>query len=252
MVEIAGGRSETLLVRVARRLRSELERFRPSELLWQHRKSKRDRAFDAVHNVNTAGVLLPGKFGVAREDRRGSVMYISVEPEEFHRALSALDIDHSRFVFVDFGSGKGKALLLASSYPFAKIVGVELSPVLHAVAEQNVRSFRSVAQRCSAFELHNVNALQFELPAAPLVLFLYNPFGPEILAQLAARIRESYEQAPRDIYVVYVNPVFADVWHRSGLPETRRGDMYAIFRLPEPNHGSRGTRDASLSAAQDG
>jgi len=45
--------------------------------------------------------------------------------------LEKLSINHSEFTFIDFGSGKGRVLFLASEYPYKKIIGVELARMLH-------------------------------------------------------------------------------------------------------------------------
>ena len=49
----------------------------------------------------------------------------------FHELMAALPIRHEEFTFIDFGSGKGKVLLLAWSLPFKAIVGIEFSKDLH-------------------------------------------------------------------------------------------------------------------------
>ena len=41
-------------------------------------------------------------------------------------------------VFVDFGSGKGRVVWQAAQYPFARVVGVEISAQLNAVARRNI------------------------------------------------------------------------------------------------------------------
>jgi predicted RNA methylase len=51
--------------------------------------------------------------------------------------------DLHRFSFVDFGSGKGRVLLVASHYPFREVVGVEFSPELQKIAEGNIRSTKA-------------------------------------------------------------------------------------------------------------
>jgi hypothetical protein len=45
---------------------------------------------------------------------------------------------HTLLSSLILGSGKGRALLVASELPFAKIIGVELSRELHRIAEQNL------------------------------------------------------------------------------------------------------------------
>ena len=47
------------------------------------------------------------------------------------------------FTFVDLGSGKGRTLLMASDYPFRRIIGVELLPSLHQIAQENLRQYKS-------------------------------------------------------------------------------------------------------------
>src|SRR5262249_8796002 len=91
-----------------------------------------NRAFDARFGVDTAGEVRLTDAGIAAADAaRGNLLYRAVWTSLCCRALEALQIDHSRFTFVDYGSGKGKAMLLASNYPYAKIVGLEYAPTLH-------------------------------------------------------------------------------------------------------------------------
>ena len=63
--------------------------------------------------------------------------YAAVEPARFRLVLSSFNIAFEDFTFVDFGSGKGRALLLASEFPFTRILGLEFSPELHRSAEGN-------------------------------------------------------------------------------------------------------------------
>ena len=52
--------------------------------------------------------------------------------------MARLDVDHSEFTFVDYGLGKGRVLMLATEYPFKRIVGVEFSESLDRTARQNL------------------------------------------------------------------------------------------------------------------
>ena len=45
-------------------------------------------------------------------------------------------------VFVDYGAGKGRTVVLASTYQFKRVIGVELAPELAAIAEENL--FRAI------------------------------------------------------------------------------------------------------------
>ena len=71
--------------------------------------------------------------------------YQPTEPELFREMMGALPIELERFTFVDIGSGKGRTLLMASEFPFKRIVGVELMEELHRAAEENLRAYGAVA-----------------------------------------------------------------------------------------------------------
>src|SRR5688572_3346622 len=55
--------------------------------------------------------------------------------------------------FLDIGSGKGRVLLIASQYGFRKIVGIEFSPELCAIARKNVEVFCRRAKPLASIEV---------------------------------------------------------------------------------------------------
>src|ERR1700675_1609318 len=103
--------------------------------------------------------------------------YQPTEPSAFHEMLDALQQtpgpDHTalnfrEFTFIDLGSGKGRTLLMASDYPFHRIVGVELLPSLHQIAQQNLRQYKNVTQKCFALESICADATAVHIPPGPL------------------------------------------------------------------------------------
>ena len=173
------------------------------------------RRFDRRFHVDTTG-WIDGHALDGGANVRHATAYAGIVPRPFHKVMAQMAIDYAKFAFVDFGSGKGRALLLASEYPFAKIVGVEFSPSLHAAAQANCRTFKSPVQRCRRFELHCMDALQLELPDQPSMLFFFNPFGEELMRPLAERIDASLRRSPRKVFVVYFWPTAAKAWEGLG------------------------------------
>jgi len=144
--------------------------------------------------------------------------------------MTQMAIDFRGFTFVDLGSGKGRALLMASDYPFRKIIGVELLPELHAIAKENVRKYSSPRQQCRNFELHCGDARRFHLPPEPLVVFIFDPFPQDILREVIAGVERSVRKAPRKIYLAYQNPISERaVAEFSGLRKIAGTIQYAIF-----------------------
>jgi hypothetical protein len=146
-------------------------RFR-RELKRQH---EINLAFDRRHGTDTAGEVNLSETGVSAQDAaRGHLVYRPVWEADFHGALGGLGIDFSGYTFIDIGSGKGKLLMLASDYPFARIVGVEFSPGLHAIAVANLARYASTSQRCRDLESTQCDALHYSLPDGPLVCLLFS------------------------------------------------------------------------------
>ena len=137
--------------------------------------------------------------------------YQATDPAFFRDMLLSLNIDFQRFTFIDLGSGKGRTLLMASDFPFKKIIGVELLPALHAIAQENILSYRSDSQRCFALQTVCHDARRFVFPEEPLVLYFFNPLPEAGLSQVAARLEESLSRNPRSVFVLYHNPLLEHV-----------------------------------------
>ncbi|MDC7987517.1 class I SAM-dependent methyltransferase, partial [Rhodoplanes sp. TEM] len=121
-------------------------------------------------------------------------------------SLAALGIDPAGTTFVDYGAGRGRALLTAARLPFARCIGVEYSASLHAEARDNIAAHPPDRLACRDVSVVHMNAADFVPPAGDLVLFFYNPFGLEVLERVADRIAEAAAREPRAIRIVYVNP----------------------------------------------
>ncbi|MCJ2034959.1 hypothetical protein MKK54_12090 [Methylobacterium sp. J-068] len=124
----------------------------------------------------------------------------------FWLSVGSLTLDPKRFTFVDYGSGMGRALLLAGKLSYGRIEGVEFASDLNAIASQNIATTFPAPEDRARFRLHTLDATDYRLPLEPCVIYLFNPFGPMLVERIADIILDSYRQAPREIYVVYVNP----------------------------------------------
>lgn len=109
--------------------------------------------------------------------------------------------------FVDVGAGMGRAVLIASEYPFKQIVGIELSPDLLEIARENLAKARGLHVACRDVRLIRADARRRCLPRGNLVVFLYNPFDAQALEALLDRIDE--RPAETRVWVLYHTPVHA-------------------------------------------
>ena len=100
----------------------------------------------------------------------------------------------------------GRVLLAASEFPYREIVGVEFSPELHVIAEENIRNYRQPRQRCTTIKSVCISAERYMFPAGDLVIMLFNPFGPGVMAPLLLNLKQAIESQSRTVWIIYVKP----------------------------------------------
>jgi SAM-dependent methyltransferase len=206
-----------------------------------------DADYDWDHRVNTTSAA------VGWRDRLLGVFHSPYQPTEpalFREMMEALQrqmqtartqtdatqaslgqIGLQDFVFIDLGSGKGRTLLMASDYPFRRIVGVELLPALHSIAQENLSKYHGEAQKCFALEAICGDACEFDFPAEPTVLYLFNPFPEAGLRHVLANLEESLRAHARALYVLYHNPLLEPVLAQStSLRKIEETQQYSVFR----------------------
>lgn len=166
--------------------------------------------FDRKNGVQTSG-LIPGRFlRTGHINDRHSTAYFGVAPSVFHsllrrwlRTKPAARIEDS--VFLDLGAGMGRAILLASEYPFRKVIGVELNPVLAGMARRNLAKWRAGETVQVPVKVIHGDAVSTPIPASPCLVFLFNPFGPSVMRRVVSRLAARFANRPGELDILYVN-----------------------------------------------
>ncbi len=189
-----------------------------------------DADYDWDHRVNTTSGA------VGWRDRLLGIFHSAYQPTEptaFHEMLDALHqqthLDWREFTFIDLGSGKGRTLLMASDYPFRRIIGVELLPSLHQIARENLEKYKRDSQQCFQVESICADATAFSFPNEPLVLFLFNPFPRTGLQRVLINLEQSLKTNPRPIYVLYHNPLEESVLTESSFNKRTGSIQYSLW-----------------------
>ena len=222
--------------------------------------------FDALFGTDTSG-LIPAKViaqgtSLKPEDLTA---YYGVAPSILYRLLDLwLGETHpepgearrniEQTVFLDIGAGKGRALLLASQYPFLRVEGVELNPSLAAIANRNISIFvNSLASNSLApITLHHADATTHPLPPEPTLAFLFHPFELPILRRFLRHVESPRSQPAhsKPFDLLYVNaehgslldrhPAFTRLWLGSVpmTPADHLADLAAIAQ--QKAYGSTG------------
>jgi SAM-dependent methyltransferase len=178
------------------------------------------RRFDRKYGVDTGGIVALRNLGLSSAQRKAGHGYGATPAPAIRRMLECLTLDHSKYTFVDFGSGKGRVLLLASEYPYKRIIGIEYSQYLAKIAENNIGKWNNTRQKCFDIESICIDAGNFRLPHTPLVLYFFTPFPIPVIKQVVANIRESLNNNPRPLHILYygARQDFIDVLARLKLP----------------------------------
>jgi hypothetical protein len=160
-----------------------------------------DAALERRLRIRTRG-LVPIESLV--DEWHGCHDYYPSSIRAFNRVLRDLAVTRQD-VFVDYGSGMGRAIVLASRFPFRELIGVEASDRLHHTALANVGRALPDAER-QRIRLQHGDARAFRLPETATVLYFYNPFHGDILRTVFADIERSLHQHPRRLTIVFNNP----------------------------------------------
>ncbi len=164
--------------------------------------------FDAEHGTDT-GALIPGEdLQTGHRHDRYITAYHGTAPSLFHKVMAhwrAVAIHPvERTAFVDIGAGKGRAMLLASSMPFRRIVGVELHPMLAAAMRENVDRWLAT-HATSPMRVDEADAMTLRMPTGPCCLFLFNPFDLVLMDRFLDRLTAQFLGRETDLDLVYIN-----------------------------------------------
>jgi len=193
-----------------------------------------DIDYDCDHAVDTTWARLP--ISVRLREVFSERLYQPTVEEEFAAILLHLaTLDLGAYTFIDLGSGKGRALLLAAMYPFASIVGVEVQPALEAIARHNIERFDAPGQQCRSLHSICADAREYEFPLTPIVLYLFNPFPDYVLREVLTNLVASTHRSPRPILVLYNAPFEKQEFER--IPELRltyQSSQYQLYQVETP------------------
>lgn len=163
------------------------------------------RLVDRVLGIDTAERVDLADFGLAHPER---VNYEAGSWLDLPRVLRHIPV-RRHDVLLDLGCGKGRALVMAARHPFARVIGVELSPELARVAERNLEASR-LPRRCRAVEVVVADAVEYRIPDDVTFVYLFNPFRGRVFDAVIERIVESVDRAPRRVRVIYRNAMYED------------------------------------------
>lgn len=163
--------------------------------------------FDAEYGTDSGGRALASE--IAAEIGGGgsaeAITAYGATTPALARELLALIPDPAERVFVDIGSGRGRALIVASEFPFRRVIGVEISPKLHEDAVRNAKIVAENFPDRPPIEPVVADVLSYPLPAEPLLIYMYNPFHAPVMQGFLARLEKHLASGSDDAFIVYAH-----------------------------------------------
>lgn len=164
-----------------------------------------DSSYDRRNSTDTASFIRREKLAMANPEAQSHATCYCTAPKRFiSHLIKHLGINYQEYDFVDIGCGKGRVLLVASSFPFRSICGIELSKPALEIAEKNILTYRCVDQKCFNIHISNIDALDFEPCIANTVYYLFQPFDTVILTAVLVKLSSKLRGQGKMIYVICI------------------------------------------------
>jgi SAM-dependent methyltransferase len=179
-----------------------------------------DRLFDLRHRIDTRGVVAPAAADAHEQVARHATSYQAVWTRNLRVLVREAGKLAQPALFVDIGSGKGKACIYAARR-FARVIGVEYAAELVAEARRNQQR----AGRAN-IEFVQADAAVYDLPDETALVFLFNPFDAVILGRFLERNRDRIK-ARRSV-VAYANDMQRQVLAGAGFECLYRDPVRSI------------------------
>ncbi len=174
-------------------------------------------AFDSEYGTSTGGAAHFFELASGRRVDAYATAYVASQPSLVRRALRLIPAGADR-TFVDLGCGEGRALIVASEFPFRAVLGVELSPALCATASANAALVAQRFPERPLIQIVEADAAEFPVPNGDLVVFLYHPFQKPVMKRVRAALEKAWRDGRRnELYLIYLNPVLGGLFDCSAV-----------------------------------
>ena len=181
-----------------------------------------DAFFDWRRGLDTARQISLDSLEIPGVNKKHGKKYQPTSAFVFRSLLRRLPLPRDSG-FLDYGSGKGRVLLLAAEAGFRRVIGVEFSPQLCEIARTNVGRYGASRPELPPIEIVQADASRY-VPAQDVgVFYFFNPFDALLMGHAIDRILDSLRRSPREAWLLLYNAIP----HRAALEEH---DEFALDR----------------------
>jgi SAM-dependent methyltransferase len=207
--------------------------------------------FDVRYGTDTFGNVKLNMLDITSDNKAKGVDYEPTRIRPFKKMLRAVEFPQEP-VFVDFGCGKGRALLAACDHGFRRIVGVEFSAELCDIAKKNLALYTHKRRITADASIVHSDVVDYAIQDDENVFYMFNPFNEEVLDQVVRNICESLNRNFREVRIIYHNPLSRHVIERRELftvcwEHTFSGHHFLVYRNVLPGREDSDRSGGGLS-----
>ena len=109
-------------------------------------------------------------------------------------------------------------MALAALNGFTIIYGFDISAAMCIAAADSLTSIRTRYPQTKII-IDQGNAREYEVADTVGIIFLFNPFDNSIMQAFAEQVMKSLKRKPRNMKLLYANPVDKALWLEHGFKE---------------------------------
>ena len=175
-----------------------------------------ERLFDLRYGTDTVTHVPLQSLTIAGPNADEGTPYEPTRLRPFRRLMRTLSLPPGSG-FVDFGCGKGRVLLLAAGFGFARITGVEFAKELCDIARKNAALYQRKTGLHTAIRIVEADAAGYEIPADDNFFYMFNPFSATLVKRIIQNIAQSVAKNDRRVFIIYFNPRWRDLLTQQGF-----------------------------------
>lgn len=199
-----------------------------------------NKAFDLYYRVETQKMIEPSEMDIDEADVKDAKRYQGSHVRILRKAFRNIGMDLSGYHFIDLGSGKGRALFIASLFGVKKCIGIEIAPGIQEICEKNIDTFcRRTGIDRETFELFQGNALDYKISTSNNLFYLFNPFNQKIVERVVEKLKSSSLTPAKDM-ILSINPRSDFVLKSAGydcfkeIPDRNHNKTIRFYRWSDP------------------
>jgi SAM-dependent methyltransferase len=170
------------------------------------------------YNINTSKTEDIKKLSIKGDNVEHAEIYQGANYYLLEKVFDYLQTIEVTQNILDFGCGKGRVLAVAAYYGFKKITGVEFAKELCEEARKNIIPVQQKFPEKILNVIH-VNAVNYTIEKDTNVFFFFNPFNEVVMLNVAKNILQSLKKNPREVFVIYINPVHKEIFLSAGMEQ---------------------------------